>query len=184
MGKEVSNNKTHRTWILSIYKVDYSVFSGLMRKDLLSSSEKRGILNRGLHGDRHGHNAQTLSLIKELKYDICYCSKKSLINFDNDAVSCYDQRLPNVSSLVMLEQAKYRLKTALEVSDEYYQHCTTFLIYGSEQGATNSLGIWITIRSTIGEIYEQSTNGTEFTSPDKAIALVLAVLGFVEDVTN
>eukprot|EP00957_Ditylum_brightwellii_P066663 5059095-Ditylum_brightwellii.AAC.1 len=200
MGKEVGNNKIHRTRILSICKADYSVFIGLIWKDLISSSEKRGTLNRGLHGDRRGHDTQTLSLIKELKYDTCYCSRKSLINFDNDTASCYHWILPNISSLVArkkglyinvtfvhaqrLEQAKYRLKTALGISKEYYQHCTTFPIYGSGQGATNSLGIWLTIRSTIGDIYEQSANGAEFISPDKATTLVLAILGFVDNVTN
>eukprot|EP00957_Ditylum_brightwellii_P174930 13319954-Ditylum_brightwellii.AAC.1 len=119
----------------------------------------------------------------ELKYDMCYCSRKSCINFDNDAASCYNQILPNVSSLVArkkvlhknvtfvhaqtLKEAKYRLKTALGVSNEYYQHCTTFLIYSSGQEATNSPGIWLTICSTIGDIYEQSANGAEFISPDK-----------------
>eukprot|EP00957_Ditylum_brightwellii_P181486 13824447-Ditylum_brightwellii.AAC.1 len=100
MGKEVDNNKIHRTRILSTYESDYSVFIGLMWKDLLSSSEKRGTLNRGLHGGRRSHGAQTLSLIEELKYNICYNSRKSLINFDNDAASCYDMMLPNISSLV------------------------------------------------------------------------------------
>eukprot|EP00957_Ditylum_brightwellii_P037738 2854158-Ditylum_brightwellii.AAC.1 len=66
MGKEAGNNKIHRTRILSIYNADYSVFIGIMWKDLLSSSEKRGALNRDLHGDRRSHNAQTLSLIEEL----------------------------------------------------------------------------------------------------------------------
>eukprot|EP00957_Ditylum_brightwellii_P135139 10303033-Ditylum_brightwellii.AAC.1 len=200
MGKEVGNNKTHITRIMSIYKADYSVFIGLMWKDLVSSLEKRGTLNRGLHRGRCSHDAQTLLLIKELKYNMCYCSRKSLIKFDNDAASCYDRILPNIFSLVArkkglhknvmfahsqtLEQAKYRLKTALGLSEEYYQHCKTFPIYGSGQGATNSPGIWLTISSTIGNICEQSANDAEFISPDKAIALVLAILGFVDDVTN
>eukprot|EP00957_Ditylum_brightwellii_P136031 10373675-Ditylum_brightwellii.AAC.1 len=126
MGKEVGNNKIHRIQILSIYKVDYSTFIGLMWKDLLLSSEQQDTINRGLHGGRHGHDAQTLSLIEELKYDICYCSRKSLINFNNDAVLCYDHILLNVSSLVArkkglhknitivhaqtLKEAKYRFK--------------------------------------------------------------------------
>eukprot|EP00957_Ditylum_brightwellii_P104057 7927528-Ditylum_brightwellii.AAC.1 len=70
------------------------------------------------------------------------------------------------------------------VSKEYYQYCTTFPIYGSGQGATNSLGIWLTISSTIGDIYEHSAIVAEFISPDKDIALVLAILGFVDNVTN
>eukprot|EP00957_Ditylum_brightwellii_P136298 10394679-Ditylum_brightwellii.AAC.1 len=63
-------------------------------------SEKRGIINRGLHGGRKGHDAQMLSLIEELKFDISYSSQKTLINFDNDAALCYDCILPNISSLI------------------------------------------------------------------------------------
>eukprot|EP00957_Ditylum_brightwellii_P112297 8561874-Ditylum_brightwellii.AAC.1 len=177
---------------MSIYKADDSIFICLMWNDLLSSSKEHSTLNRGLHSDRRSHNTQTLSLIEELKYDICYCSRKLLINFDNNAASCYDQILPNVSSLVTrkkglnknvtfvyaqtLKEAKYRLKTALGVSGEYYQHCTTFLIYSGGRGATNSPDILLAISSTIGDIYEQSANGADFISPDKAIALVLAIL--------
>eukprot|EP00957_Ditylum_brightwellii_P178768 13617200-Ditylum_brightwellii.AAC.1 len=81
-------------------------------------------------------------------------SCKSLINFDNNAASCYDRILPNISSLVVrkrgmhknvtfvhattLEKAKHRLKTALCVSEGYYSPCKTFPIYGSGKGATNS----------------------------------------------
>eukprot|EP00957_Ditylum_brightwellii_P022584 1703408-Ditylum_brightwellii.AAC.1 len=72
----------------------------------------------------------------------------------------------------------------LGVSKEYYQHCKTFHIYSSGQGATNSPGVWLTISSTIGDIYAQSLNDIEFISPNKAIALVFAILGFVEDVNN
>eukprot|EP00957_Ditylum_brightwellii_P089952 6850089-Ditylum_brightwellii.AAC.1 len=140
--------------ILSIYVVDYSIFISLMWKALLSSSKKHGTLNRGLHGGRQDHDTQTLSLIEELKYDICYCSRKLLINFDNNAASCYDWILPNVYSLLARKkdlhknvtfihaqaqkEAKYRLKTALGVSNKYYQHCTIFSIYSSGRGATNS----------------------------------------------
>eukprot|EP00957_Ditylum_brightwellii_P211581 15366339-Ditylum_brightwellii.AAC.1 len=179
----MGNNKIHRTRILSIYKANYSIFIGLMWKDLLYSSKKWGTLNRGLHGGWCSHNAQTLFLIKELKYDICYCSRKLLINFDNDAASCYDWTLPTVSSLVArkkglhknvtfvhaqtLKEAKYRLQNRI-----------------SGQGAINSPGIWLTISSAIGDIYDQSANGGEFISTNNAIALVLAILGFIDDVTN
>eukprot|EP00957_Ditylum_brightwellii_P147614 11241655-Ditylum_brightwellii.AAC.1 len=105
---------------------------------MISMSKKQGTINRGLHGGRKGHDAQTLSLIEELKYDISYSLRKTSINFDNDAASCYNQILPNISSLIMhkkgmsrdvtfvhanmLEEAKYRLKTALGISDDYYTH--------------------------------------------------------------
>eukprot|EP00957_Ditylum_brightwellii_P053999 4090122-Ditylum_brightwellii.AAC.1 len=63
-------------------------------------SEKQGTINRGLHNRRKGHDAQTLSLIEELKNDISYSLQKTLINFDNNAASYYDRILPNISSLI------------------------------------------------------------------------------------
>eukprot|EP00957_Ditylum_brightwellii_P146869 11181394-Ditylum_brightwellii.AAC.1 len=40
------------------------------------------------------------ALVEELKYDISYNFRKSLIDFDNDAASCYNHILLNISSLV------------------------------------------------------------------------------------
>ena len=84
----------------------------------------------------------------------------------------------------MLEEAKYRLKTALGVSDSYYTHCELFPVYRSGQGATTLLHIWLAISSTICDIYDEHAKGAEFVSPDQAIWVLLAILGFVDNVTN
>eukprot|EP00957_Ditylum_brightwellii_P011216 849030-Ditylum_brightwellii.AAC.1 len=63
-------------------------------------SKKQGTINRGLHGRRKGHDVQTLSLIKELKYDISYSLWKTLIDFYNNAALWYDSILPKISSLI------------------------------------------------------------------------------------
>eukprot|EP00957_Ditylum_brightwellii_P194116 14783077-Ditylum_brightwellii.AAC.1 len=68
-----------------------------------------------------------------------------------------------------LEEAKYRLKTVLGVSDDYYTHSELFPIYGSGQGVTNLPHIWLAISSTICDIYNEHAKGTEFVSPDQAI---------------
>eukprot|EP00957_Ditylum_brightwellii_P065175 4943178-Ditylum_brightwellii.AAC.1 len=83
-----------------------------------------------------------------------------------------------------LEKAKYRLKTALEVSKGYYSHCKTFPIYDSGQGATNSPQTWLVTSLTICDIYKQSANGAEFISPDQDISIFLAILDFVGNVNN
>eukprot|EP00957_Ditylum_brightwellii_P001995 153787-Ditylum_brightwellii.AAC.1 len=88
--------------------------------------------------------------MEEMKNKISHCSRKPLVNFDNDAAACYDRITPNVANLIgrkkglhrnitfvhanTLVGAKFKLKTALEVSDNYYQHCEMFPIYGTEQG--------------------------------------------------
>eukprot|EP00957_Ditylum_brightwellii_P119723 9134623-Ditylum_brightwellii.AAC.1 len=139
-------------------------------------SEKHGTINRGLHGGRQGHDVQT------------------------NAASCYDYILLNISSLIAckkgmshdatfvhantLEEAKYQLKTALDISDDYYTHCELFPIYGSGQGATNAPHIWLAIISTICDIYNEHAKGAEFISPDQAIQVLLAMFGFIDDVTN
>eukprot|EP00957_Ditylum_brightwellii_P197466 15045905-Ditylum_brightwellii.AAC.1 len=66
----------------------------------------------------------------------------------------------------ILEEEKYRLKTALGVSDDYCTHCELFPIYGSGQGATNVPHIWLAISSTICDIYNEHANGAEFVSID------------------
>eukprot|EP00957_Ditylum_brightwellii_P130997 9992585-Ditylum_brightwellii.AAC.1 len=83
-----------------------------------------------------------------------------------------------------LENAKYQLKTALGVSEGYYSHCKTFPIYGNGQGATNSPQTWLVISSTICDIDEQSAHGADFVSPDQDVSILLAILGFANDVNN
>eukprot|EP00957_Ditylum_brightwellii_P085632 6514191-Ditylum_brightwellii.AAC.1 len=46
----------------------------LIWKELVEEAEKRGTINQELHGGCQGHDAKTLSLIEELKYDISYSS--------------------------------------------------------------------------------------------------------------
>eukprot|EP00957_Ditylum_brightwellii_P204366 15338884-Ditylum_brightwellii.AAC.1 len=84
----------------------------------------------------------------------------------------------------MLEEAKFRLKTALGVSDEYYTHCCMYPIYRSGQGATNNPQIWLAISSTMCGICKECAQGAEFVSPNQAVSVLLAILGFVDDVTN
>eukprot|EP00957_Ditylum_brightwellii_P161633 12306389-Ditylum_brightwellii.AAC.1 len=182
IAKLLGTNKIHLIYILHLYEADNLLFLGLTWKELVETAEKKGTINCGLHGGYQGHDAKTLSLIEELKYDIAYSSHKSLINFDNNAVSCYDCILLNMSSLVArkkgmhknvicvhtttLEEAKYHLKTALGVSEGYYSHCKIFPIYGSGQGTTNSLQTWLIISSMVCAIYEESAHGAAFNSPN------------------
>eukprot|EP00957_Ditylum_brightwellii_P208048 15355631-Ditylum_brightwellii.AAC.2 len=50
-------NKIHCLRILTLYEADYSIFMGLMWKELIKSSEKRKSINRGLQGFFHASQA-------------------------------------------------------------------------------------------------------------------------------
>eukprot|EP00957_Ditylum_brightwellii_P057691 4374455-Ditylum_brightwellii.AAC.1 len=79
-----------------------------------------------------------------MKNKISHCSQNPLVNFDNDAAACYDRIIPNAANLIgrkkglhrnitfghatTLAEAKFKLKEALGVSNDYYQHCKMFPI--------------------------------------------------------
>eukprot|EP00957_Ditylum_brightwellii_P023571 1779318-Ditylum_brightwellii.AAC.1 len=75
-----------------------------------------------------------------MKNEISYCSRKLLVNFDNNAASCYDRTMPNLVNLIgrqkglqrnimfvhasTLAEAKFKLKTALGTNDFYNENAT------------------------------------------------------------
>lgn len=88
--------------------------------------------HKGQYGSRPGCEAQFLTLIEELKYDISYLTRQNIFNFDNDAIACYDQIIVALALLVALkcgqhykvvvihtrtlEEAEYFLKMANQLS--------------------------------------------------------------------
>jgi hypothetical protein len=78
-------------------------------------------------------------------------------------------------------EMKYKLKTAMGVSDNFYQHCSAYPIYGTGQGSTNSPVIWIIISSTLFDIQNQHSNGATFCSPDQSMSISFSIVGFVDN---
>jgi hypothetical protein len=121
------------------------------------------LLNPGQFGGIPGKDAMTPVFLEELQWETTRASRKTLLRMDFDASSCYDRIIPSIASLAsrsfgqhqtlcfihatFLRQAKYKLKTKLGLSDEDYSHCHLHPIYGTGQGSTNSLVIWVLISS-------------------------------------
>ena len=139
----------------------------------MRSSEIQNTIHKGQVGRRAGHDVNTLTFMEEMKNEISHCSQTPLVTFDNGAAACYDRIIPNVANLIgrkkglhrnitfvhatTLAEAKFKLKTALVVSNDYYQHCNMFPIYGTGQGSTNSPTIWLIISSTLFDIHKEVT---------------------------
>eukprot|EP00957_Ditylum_brightwellii_P117231 8940753-Ditylum_brightwellii.AAC.1 len=103
--------------------------TGIICQNLIKSSEERKTINNCQVGGRASCNVNTLTLMEELKNSISRCSRKVLINFDNNATSCYGWIIPNLVNLIgqkkglhcnitfvrmnILAEAKFKLKTAL-----------------------------------------------------------------------
>jgi hypothetical protein len=80
-----------------------------------------------------------------------------------------------------LEQAKYYLKTQLAVSDQFYQHCEAYPIYGTGQGSGNSPQLWCFVASTLFFAYQQKAHGAEFFSYDGKQSLQVFMIGYVDN---
>eukprot|EP00957_Ditylum_brightwellii_P115752 8830148-Ditylum_brightwellii.AAC.1 len=71
-----------------------------MWRIIVQSLEARNTIHQGQVGGWAGHDANTLTFMEEIKNEISYCSQKPLVNFDNDAASCYDHIIPNLANLI------------------------------------------------------------------------------------
>jgi len=198
--KETGNYQIHRLRVIHIYEADFNLVLAVKWRQLLQSSDHLGLINDGLFGGRPGCEAQSLTFLEELKYDISYMTRRTLFNFDNDATSCYDRIIVSLASLInrkygihrkvvaihasTLHQARFHLRTLSGISEQFYTHSIEFPVYGSGQGSGNSPGIWLFISSTLCDIHNNQSHGATFTNPDGTESVNISMVGFVDDSTG
>ena len=198
--KDPGTTKIHRLRVIHIYEADYNFLLQAKWRALIQHAEAKNTLHPGQYGGRSGRDAKILVFIEEMKTEICHATRKSLINFDNDAASCYDRIIPALASLIgrkfgmhrnvvfvharTLEETKYKLKTSMGVSDEFYSNCQAFPIYGTGQGSGNSPAIWCIVSSVLFECHEEKGHGAYFCTPDQQMSVSLSMIGFVDDSTG
>jgi hypothetical protein len=107
---------------------------GVKWRELQQHAESENLLNPGQYGSRPGRESTDLTLFEELRTDISLCSRKPIINFDNNADSCYNRIIITLASLLSqnfgqhrhvvgvntstLHEVKYKLKTSLGLSEK------------------------------------------------------------------
>jgi exonuclease III len=195
--KDPGNPKIHRLRVIHLYECDYNLLLAVKWRQLVHHAEDNHKLNWGQYGSRPGRTAHDPVFIEELQYEIVRLSRSTHLKFSNDATSCYDRIIPALAALLSrkygihkticailgttLEEAKYKLKTMLGVTDSFYQHCELFPIYGTGQGSGNSPTIWLVISSTLFDAFETKAHGASYSSPDGTTRIDLFMIGFVDD---
>ena len=198
--KDATNSRINRLRVLHIYEADYQLMTGVKWREALHQAEDHDLLNDGAYGSRPRRSAKQPVFIEEMEYEITRMSRKSLSRFDNDAASCYDRIIPNVGALASrsfgvhdsvatvsaytLQDAKYRLKTQLGISNESYTHSRLYPIYGTGQGSGNSPIIWLFIGSVLFDCHNSVANGAIFESPDRQLRVQISMTGYVDDNTG
>ena len=195
--KEEGNIKIHRTRVIHLYEADYNLAIGLQWRSALYESEEHRRLNQGQYGSRPHRNAHDPIFIEEFQFEISRTTRKSLLQTNYDATSCYDRIIPNLAAIVSrkfgvpesvvlsnvttLMKAKYRLKTELGTSTEFYQHDSDFPIYGTGQGSGNSPMIWCFLSSVLFDCYETKAHGATYELPDRSATTTIYMVGYVDD---
>lgn len=198
--KDAGEYKIHRLRVIHIYEADFNLLLAVKWRQLLNHADEHGTIHDGQYGGRPGCEAQSLTFLEELKYDISYVSRRTLFNFDNDAMSCYDRIIVALASLInrkygqhrsivavhakTLKEAKYKLRTAIGVSDLEYSHCEGFPLHGTGQGSGNSPCIWLFVSSTLFDAHARQAHGATFMTPDGKYTTRLTMVGFVDDSTG
>jgi hypothetical protein len=198
--KEAGNPKIHRIRVLHLWEANYNGLLAIKWRKAMQHAENSHLLNDGLYGSRAGRSAHDPVFLEVLQNEIYQCSMKPGINFDLDATSCYDRilaRLATVASrrfgmlkevamvcATTLEQAKYRLKTQLKITEASYQHCDIHPIHGTGQGSGNSPHIWAFVSSALFDAFQDRTPGAEFVSFDGRESIKIHMIGFVDDCTQ
>lgn len=195
--KDPGNSKIHRLRVIHIYEADFNLLLAVKWRELLHFAERQGTINNGQYGGRPGREATSVALLEELRTDISYCTRRTLLTFDNDAASCYDRIIPSLASLInrkygmhnklalvhgrTLQEAQYKLKTAIGVSDVSYSHSSQFPIYGTGQGSGNSPMVWLFISATLFDVYSRHASGASFSDPTGQHSVRLTLSGYVDD---
>ena len=197
LEKDPGNPRIHRLRVIHIYEADYNLLLAVKWRQALHYAEDTNLLNKGLYGSRPGRSATTPVNIEIMQHAIYQLSMKSGINMDLDATSCYDRILAKVanlssrrmgmnSSVILvncqtLEQAKFRVKTTIGISQNWYKHSDAFPIHGTGQGSGNSPTIWCFICSALFDALESTATGAQFISPNREHSIRLCMIGFVDD---
>ena len=101
--KEPQNYKINRLRVIHLYEFDFTLLMSIKWRHLIHQGIDKGNLDDGQFGGLPGRDATTPTFIEELQYDICRASRKPLIHFDYDATACYDRIIPNLASLLGIE---------------------------------------------------------------------------------
>jgi hypothetical protein len=195
--REPGNYKIQRTRVIHLYEADYNLAMGLKWKEAMYTSEAGHDLNTGQYGSRTSRGAHDPVFIEEFQLEISRASRKTLLQINYDASSCYDRIIPNLAALVSqkygvpqpavltnvqtLEAAQYKLKTDLGTSEQWYQHNTDFPIYSTGQGSGNSPMIWCFLSSVLFDCYAKRAHGAIYQLPDRGLTTKLHMIGYVDD---
>jgi hypothetical protein len=195
--KDPGNPQLHRLWVIQLYKSDYNSLLGIKMRQVIHNAEDWKSLNVGLYGSRATRQALDPAFIEVLQYDYASLTRWPELKFSNDATLCYDRIIPSISNVIarsmglhkniaeihgsMLEQAVYRIKTQLGISQGYYSHTEEWPVFGTGQGSCASPPFWLLNCSAYLSIYQSCCYGAIYSNMDGTLKTKVGMTSFVDN---
>jgi hypothetical protein len=195
--KEPGNPQLHRLRVIHLYESNYNSLLGIKLRQVIHKCEDLKTINPGMYGSHANRQASDPTFIAVLQYDYAALTRWPAIKFNNDATSCYDRILPSVSNITarsmgfhshvaqihgdLLEQAVYRIKTQLGISDGSYSHSLIDPVFGTGQGSCASPPFWLLNCSKYFDIYDKACFGAKYTDMTGKKKLKMGMDGYVDD---
>jgi Reverse transcriptase (RNA-dependent DNA polymerase) len=187
--------------VINLFEADFNMLLKIMwaRKCVWQMNDRQ-VINEGQAGSRPGRRAIDVVVQKEMKYLYATTTRTVLGTIDNDAKSCYDRMICNLSMALSyyygvpryycsmlasnLKNSKYSIKTGLGDSTETYQHTNSTPIHGTGQGSCASPALWLMASSFMMDIMEKYGHGMNIQDVTNSEEIRQFMEGFVDDVSN
>ncbi len=114
-----------------------------------------------------------------------------------DAQACYDRIVSTCAMLMsmvhgmpanacklqkqMLDEAHYKIRTSLGLSEEEFHHSKSSPVYGNGQGSGSSPPVWVMISSKMLEEMDQSQFKLKFSDPSHQVEHDGIMLVYADD---
>lgn len=132
-------------------------------------------------GSRPNRSSSDAITMKRLTYDGIRICKKVAIIFNNDGKAAFDRMIPSVSPVALrrlgasensvkallssLEHMKYRLRTALGISEDSFNNVQDWVLGTTLQGSGASQSQWLAIACMILGAISKRSPGLSFSNP-------------------
>ena len=198
IAKNEGKARIDKLRVIHLYEADYNGFLKITWPHrAVHNATKKRTLNYAQGGGQKGRQANHIALQKEMKYQYARLRKTNLATMDNDAKACYDRIIMLLATITSghygipkaardlqakaIRQMQFRIKTALGISQDYYEDSNNEPLHGSGQGSGSSGPIWLFISSIIMDCFEDIASGMTMTNIDATTTTKQWIDGFVDD---
>ena len=110
LWKEAGNFKIHRTRVIHLYEADYNLALSLKWREALFEAERNHTLAEGQYGSRPRRCSYDPVLLEVLQAEMSRITRKSFVQMNFDATSCYDHIIPSIATMA---SRKYGVPTSV-----------------------------------------------------------------------